>query len=77
MGYMLDDLVYLICHLLVLFKEIWVHSILLPVVAQTTVISSYVHLLVYLSIFLIKQSNWWVQHEEIHQVIFLFLLIVC
>ena len=76
MGYVVDDLIYLVCHLLVLFKEIWVHSILLAVILQSTVISSYVHLFVCLSVFFIEQSNRWVQHEEVLQVIFLVLLIV-
>ena len=76
MGYVVDDLIYLVCHLLVLFKEIWVHSIFLAVILQSTVISSYVHLFVCLSVFFIKQSNRWVQHEEVLQVILLVLLIV-
>ena len=50
----LDDMVYLISHLLVLLQKVWVHAFLLlwPTV--------HIHLLVCLSIFFLKQSNWWI-----------------
>ena len=56
----LYDIVHLVCHLLVLLQEIWIHSVVFLLSA---------HLLVGLPVLLIEQSYWWIKHDQVFQVV--------